>query len=86
MQKNQRNKKTCLFVNSMEEWKNEGRKPDKDSSLRRLEFVPRNPRLKMEFNNSISGSGYRTNEIHQMKLTTLSINCILIFQLFQNAF
>jgi hypothetical protein len=25
-----------------EEWKTEGRKPDKDSSRRRLEFMPRN--------------------------------------------
>jgi hypothetical protein len=30
-------------------------KPDKNASLRRLEFMPRKPRLKVPFKNSISG-------------------------------
>ncbi len=51
-------KKICETrkLESFREWhlvkrKNEGRKPDKNSSLRRLEFVPG---LKMLFKNSIS--------------------------------
>jgi hypothetical protein len=35
--------------------KNEGRKPEKNSGLRRLEFLPRKPRLKMQFKKSTSG-------------------------------
>jgi hypothetical protein len=48
-----RKKKTrvCLWIATCRR-KNEGRKPDKNSSLRRLEFTPRNP--KMPFKNSIS--------------------------------
>jgi hypothetical protein len=42
--KNLRNKKTrgCILELHFVEWKNEGKKPDKISSLRRLKFMPRN--------------------------------------------
>jgi hypothetical protein len=37
------------------ERENEVRKPDKNSSFRRLEFMTQKPRLKIPFKNSISG-------------------------------
>ncbi len=33
---------SSLLMNSLLEQKNEGKKPDKNSTLRRLEFMPRN--------------------------------------------
>jgi hypothetical protein len=43
-EKSAKQENSSLFMNStlVVEWKNEGRKPDKDSSLRRLEFMHRN--------------------------------------------
>ncbi len=42
--KNPRNKKKLESINEKHfvEWKNEGRKLDKNSRLRRIEFMPRN--------------------------------------------
>ena len=55
------------------ERKNKGRKPDENSSLRRLEFMPaQQPRLKMAFKNSIPGlqgaAGRRSLQLPRQEL------------------
>ncbi len=76
--KNLRNTKTR--VNS---WivfcrkENEGRKPDKNSSLRRLEFMPAETSTKMAFKNSISGQPGHSHLVGRSSSRNEVICCLM---------